>query len=377
MNINKKIYLAVLILAIFLSAGLLIDYGQKDAGVTAAKFVLDEQSATIQAIQQAMPAVASIVVYDQEKVVEIRSGGQSRIIEKRVNKGHGTGFLISADGYILTNKHVVEAAEAETAQYKVILHNKKEYYAALIGKDPLHDLAVLKIAETRLPYLQMGSSADSPIGLTVLAIGNALGRYSNSVTKGIISGLARTVIAADPNRGGLTSLDNVIQTDAEINEGNSGGPLIDLEGKVIGINVAVDRGGSGLGFAIPIDDARSLIDSVRRTGRIIRVRLGVRYEMLDAFSASEKQLSRDYGALITKDQAGNPAIVPDSPADKAGLLEGDIIFEVNTIKLDGSNTLLSVIQRYQPGSRIGLKVQRGDKIINITAILDEFKAQEN
>lgn len=357
-----------------LGLGVVIGDQFKTELVTAAKFSLDDQSATVQAIQQAMPAVASIVVYDQERVLDIGPTG-SKITDKRVSKGQGTGFLISTDGYILTNKHVVEAAETDTAQYKVILNNKKEYYASLIGKDPIHDLAVLKIAETKLPYLRLGASANAPIGLTVMAIGNALGRYNNSVTKGIISGIARTVVAADPNSGGLVSLDNVLQTDAEINEGNSGGPLIDLEGKVIGINVAVDRSGSGLGFAIPIDDARSLVESVRRTGRIIRVRLGVRYEMIDAFLAAEKQLSRDYGALITKDQAGNAAIVPDSPAATAGLQEGDIIFEVNAIKIDGANTLLSVIQRYQPGSRVGFKVQRGSEVINVIAVLDEFKVE--
>jgi len=369
---KKKIFLGALILmSLVLGTGL--GYKFKAMPATADKLSLDDQSATIMAIKKAMPAVVSIAVFDQEPVIEL-GAGENKTTQKRVSKGQGTGFLISADGLILTNKHVVEAGDGKTAEYKVILNNKKEYYALLIGKDPIHDLAVLKIAENNLPYLELGSGAESPIGLTVLAIGNALGRYSNSVTKGIISGLGRTVLAANSN-GGFVSLDNMIQTDAGINEGNSGGPLLNLDGKVVGINVAVDKSGASLGFAIPVDDARSLVESVRRTGRIIRVRLGVRYEMLDSLLALENQLSRDYGALVTKDDAGNEAVVADSPADKAGLKEGDIIFEVNAIKIDGANTLLSVIQRYKVGDKIGLKIQRGSEIMTKVLVLDEFKSQ--
>jgi len=340
---------------------------------TADKLSLDEQDATIEAIKKTVPAVVSIAVFNNETVLEVNASSTQKV-QKEINKGQGTGFLISADGLILTNKHVVSAAPDGSAEYKIILNNKKEYIAKLIGKDPLNDLAVLKIDAVNLPYLELAGSAEAPVGLSVMAIGNSLGRYNNSVTKGIISGLGRTVTASDPTSGGLVSLDNVVQTDAEINEGNSGGPLINLQGKVVGINVAVDRGGAGLGFAIPSDDARSLVDSVRRTGRIIRVRLGVRYQMIDASLVAVDDLPRDSGALITADKIG-PAVVPDSPAAKIGLREGDIIFEINAIKLDGANTLLSVIQHYRPGDRIGLKVQRGPRMFIETAVLDEFKTE--
>ena len=370
----KKAYLAGL--AAFALFGLGVALGSQflTKPATADKLKLDEQDATIQAIKKTMPSVVSIVVYNEEPVVEMING-TSQTVQKKINKGQGTGFIISADGLILTNKHVVNAANDKTGEYNVILSNKKEYTAKLIGKDPLHDLAVLKISETKLPYLEMGSSTNSPIGLTVMAIGNVLGRYNNSVTKGIISGLGRTVVASDPMTGGLVSLDNVLQTDAEINEGNSGGPLINLEGKVVGINVAVDKSGTGLGFAIPIDDARSVVDSVRKTGRIIRVRLGVRYQMIDSTFAAEKLLPKTYGAYITKDDAGGEAIVPDSPAAKAGLEAGDIILEINAVKLDGSSSLLSVIQRYKPGDKIGLKIQRGSQTLTKVVVLDEFKAE--
>jgi serine protease Do len=270
---------------------------------------------------------------------------------------------------IITNKHVVEAGD----NYKVILNNKKQYYARLIGKDPLDDLAVLKIDDKNLPYLSMGSSSALPIGTTVIAIGNALGRYDNSVTKGIISGLNRSVLATDPISNQLSSLDNLLQTDAEINEGNSGGPLLNLDGKVVGINVAVDRGGASLGFAIPVDDARSVVDSVRKNGRIIRARLGVRFAMLDVDTADVNNLKRNSGAWITKDDAGLPAVVPGSPADLAGLQDGDIIFQLNNINIDGTTSLLSLIQKFKPGDKITVKLQRGTQVLTKTIILDEFK----
>lgn len=370
---NKRLISAVLIAVICLSAGLALGFKYAPQPVTADNLRLDEQEATVRAIKKVLPAVVSIVVYDQENVVNINLGATTTqsVEQKEMTKGNGSGFLISSDGLILTNKHVATAGKPATARYKVVLNNKKIYDAKLIGNDPIHDLAVLKIDDKNLPYLEMASSGNQPIGLTVLAIGNSLGRYENSVTKGIISGLGRSLAAANPN-GGLELLENVLQTDAEINEGNSGGPLINLEGKVIGVNVAVDKGGTGLGFAIPIDDARSVVDSVRQTGRIIRARLGVRYLMLDSYIAEAKQATSNVGALVAQDEAGQPAIVPGSPADIAGIQEGDIILEINAMKINDSNTLLSAVQRFKPGNKIGLRIKRGNDIFNKIVVLDEF-----
>ncbi len=370
---KKKFTGVVLLSAICLFFGLALGYKFSPRAVTADNLKLDEQEATVRAIKRALPAVVSIVVYDKENVVNVNLGSTTTtdVEQKEMTKGNGSGFLISADGLILTNKHISTAGKPETVRYKVVLNNKKSYDAKLIGNDPIHDLAVLKIDDKNLPYLEMAGSGNQPIGLTVLAIGNSLGRYENSVTKGIVSGIGRSLTATNPN-GGVELLDNVLQTDAEINEGNSGGPLINLEGKVVGVSVAVDKGGTGLGFAIPIDDARSVIESVRKTGRIIRARLGVRYVMLDAYVAEAKQATSNVGALIAKDDMGQPAIVPGSPADKAGLQEGDIILEINKIKINDSNTLLSAVQRFQPGNRIGLRIKRGQDIFNKIVVLDEF-----
>ncbi len=178
---------------------------------------------------------------------------------------------------------------------------------------------------------------------------------------------------ANDQANGAEVLDNVIQTDAEINPGNSGGPLIDLRGRVVGINTAIDQGGQSLGFALPVNDIRGAIQSVKKAGRIIRPRLGVRYQMITEEIARDEKLPRSTGALVTAGESGGDAIISDSPAAKAGLLPSDIIYEVNGIKVDAQRSLLSLVQRYQVGAKIGLKVRRGSEIFTVVVLLDEYK----
>jgi S1-C subfamily serine protease len=168
------------------------------------------------------------------------------------------------------------------------------------------------------------------------------------------------------------NLDNVIQTDAEINHGNSGGPLINLAGKVVGVNTAIDDAGSSIGFAIPVNSIKNVINSIREHGRIIRPYLGVRYTTITPEIALEEDLSLNYGALITSGTSDS-AVMEDSPASRAGLLDGDIIFEINAIELDEVNTLFSIVQKYKAGDRIGLKIKRGDKVLIKTVTLSELK----
>lgn len=380
MNKKNKYYrfftvILLILLPLLLSANFLYFkyFPNLSSQVTADNLRLDDQEATILAIKKVIPAVVSIIIYDQEKTVLINLfTGERTEQTQKVQKGSGTGFLISADGLILTNKHVVNAGNTDTAEYRIILNSGKQYYAQLIGQDPINDLAVLKIFDKNLPYVDIGDSDQLQIGTTIIAIGNSLGRYQNSATKGIVSGLGRSLYASD-QAGNAEALDNVIQTDANINPGNSGGPLIDLNGKVVGINVAVDQAGAAIAFAIPINDAKQVISSIRTVGRIVRARLGVRYIMITPEIAQDKKLPRSSGAWVTKDDQGNVAIVPNSPAAKAGLAEGDIIFEINAIKLEGRTSLLSIVQRYKPGDKLGLKVQRGNKVLIMTVQLDEFK----
>jgi len=374
-KIYKKVILFCLIFVVGLAVGLFgVNYFQSTVDKAVADNLrLDDQEATIRAINKIIPAVVSIIVYDQETIyiLDLMTGQQTQQTSK-VEKGSGTGFLISADGLILTNKHIANAGKEGTAEYRIILNSGKQYYAQLIGKDPLNDFAILKIFDKNLPYVNLGDSDKLQLGSTVMAIGNALGRYQNSVTKGIVSGIGRSLIASD-QVGNAEALDNVLQTDAGINQGNSGGPLIDLLGNVVGINVAIDQGGSSIGFAIPINDARPVIKSVKEVGRIVRPRLGVRYIMLTPQIAQDNKLSQNSGAWIKKSQDGTPAILPGSPAEKGGILAGDIIIEINAIKIENKNTLISVINKYKPGNRIGLRIVRDGKIIVKIVVLDEFK----
>lgn len=324
-----------------------------------------EQQATIEAIKKVLPAIVSITV--SETITKEVNGQKTT---QRVKRGSGTGFIISSDGLILTNRHVVNQATTGQGEYRIRFQSGKSYYAQLIGKDPLNDLAILKIFDKNLPTVKLGDSQKLTMGTTVIAIGNALGRYQNSATKGIISGIGRNLSATD-NDGQDEFLANVIQTDAQINPGNSGGPLVDLRGQVIGINVARDTSGASIGFAIPINDAKPVIDSARQAGRIIRPRLGVNYLMLNEEIAMEQGLSTTQGALVIGSD-NQAAIADNSPAQLAGLQAGDIILEVNGQKLNDQLSLVQVVQQYKPKQTIGLKVQRGSQIIIIKATLDEF-----
>ena len=321
---------------------------------------LAEQQATITAIKKALPAIVSITVSETTKQ---KIDGQ--LVNQKIRRGSGTGFIISSDGLILTNRHVVNQA-GDKGEYRIRFQSGKSYYAQLIDKDPLNDLAILKIFDKNLPTIQLGNSQDLVMGTTVIAIGNALGRYQNSATKGIVSGIGRNLSASNDN-GQDELLTNVIQTDAQINPGNSGGPLIDLNGRVVGINVARDASGGSIGFAIPIDDAKPVIDSVKKLGP----RLGVSYSTINDDLALEKDLPVNQGALISANN-DQPAVIAGSPAERAGILPGDIILEINAQKLNEQNSLLQIIQKYQPNQKIGLKIQRGDKKIIVQATLDEF-----
>ncbi|MFH0951329.1 MAG: trypsin-like peptidase domain-containing protein [bacterium] len=333
----------------------------------------DEQEATIRAIDKAIASVVNVMVYEKVTNTTYDTVGSKKKAEnKKILIGQGTGFLISANGWIITNKHVAEASKLGNSEYTVVLNDGRKFGAFLIGKDPFNDLAVLRILGTGFPYLSLGASSNLPIGTTVMAIGNALGKYQNSVTKGIVSGLSRNIIASDKN-GKSVSLDNVLQTDAEINQGNSGGPLINLLGQVVGVNVAVDHSGSSIGFAIPADDVRPVINSIIKYGRIVRPWLGVRYVMITPELATELGLPVDKGALLITNEAGDPAVIVGSPADKAGLKLDDIVLEANGTVLGDRNTLLSITQKQNPGDRMKVKVKRGAVTFETTIVLEEYK----
>lgn len=280
--------------------------------------------------------------------------------------GGGSGFIISPDGLILTNKHVVSDAHA---QYSVLTNSGKTYTARVLARDPNQDLAVLKIDATGLPTVTLGDSNGLQLGQTAIAIGNALGQFSNTVSVGAVSGLERTVTASSPDTGAEETLTGVIQTDAAINPGNSGGPLVDLRGDVIGIDTAVASGAQNIGFAIPIDQAKSAISSVETTGEIKVPYLGVRYEPVTASLASSDNLSDSYGALVTAGNTGAAAVAPNSPAAAAGIRAGDIIEAVNGMQIDAQHDLGNVINQYSVGDSVTLTIRRGGNTLTVKATL--------
>jgi S1-C subfamily serine protease len=329
----------------------------------------DEQK-TISAIKKILPAVVSITVSGMQNIATFdKQGNLATSSNIKSQLAAGTGFLVTADGLIVTNKHVVDF-QALDLSYRITLTSGKRYYAQLIGTDPVNDLAILKIHENKLPFVELGDNHRLQLGQSVIAIGNALGVYKNSVTKGIVSGLNRSILAYD-GLSSTESLSNIIQTDAQINPGNSGGPLIDLNGKVVGVNVALDEGGQSLGFAIPINDVKPIITSAKKDLRIIRPRLGIAFLDINQDVIDQFNLPVNYGAYIRGVGTSTPGVALGSPAAKAGLLEGDIIMEIDGRKLENVS-LLEIMNRYKPGQKIGLKIRRGNRTFSQIVILGSF-----
>lgn len=290
---------------------------------------------------------------------------------ERKEVGGGSGFVVSEDGLILTNKHVIADAKAD---YTVFTNDGKKYPAKILAKDPVNDIAILKV-DAKLKPAKLGNSDEVKLAQTAIAIGNALGEYRNTVSVGVISGLARTVTAQGAGVGAET-IKGVLQTDAAINPGNSGGPLLNLRGEVIGINTAMASGAQNIGFAIPINDAIRAINSVKATGSIKVPYLGVRFIMLNEEIAKKQKLSISVGALVRGGEDG-PAVMKKSPADKAGIQAEDIILSVNNEKLSEEKPLSQVIQKYSIGDTITLEVQRGSEKKSFSVTLEERPTDSN
>ncbi|CAG1022925.1 putative serine protease PepD [Patescibacteria group bacterium] len=341
--------------------------------------VTNQQEAVIDVVNKASSSVVSIVVSKDVPVLENydpfleyfgipRNDSDSATTEKR-EVAAGTGFVISEDGMIITNRHVVED---DSAEYTVIFKDDTKYTAKVLARDTLLDIAFIKIEATGLAPLAFGSSKDLQVGQTVVAIGNALGEFSNTVSSGIVSGIGRNIVATDALGQNAEQLFDVIQTDASINSGNSGGPLLDLDGNVIGVNVAVASNAQGIGFAIPSDIVVDLLSRLSAEGEIVRPKLGVRFRMITQELKEANELSVDQGALIVRGEtADDLAVMPGSSADRAGLRENDIILEVEGIKLTQSRPLNVVIQGFKVGDEVTLKVLRQGQEIEITAVLQK------
>lgn len=325
----------------------------------------------VAAVKRAEPAVVSVIVSKDLPVLEQyyeSPFGEDfpgfpfdiqipKVREKGTEHrevGGGTAFFVGKDGLLMTNRHVVIDEEAD---YTVLLNDGQKLDAKVVARDSGNDIALLKVEGENFPALSFAEGESPRLGQTVIAIGNALGEFRNTVSRGVISGLSRTITATSGGGQDAERLDSIIQTDAAINRGNSGGPLLNSRGEIIGMNTAVASAGQNIGFAIPFPDLKRAFESFEKNGRIVRPYLGIRYMPVTTQLKEKNALAYDYGVLIVRGETETDlAIVPGSPADKAGLLENDIILEADGAKLTLETSLARIVQNKMPGDTVKLKV---------------------
>lgn len=337
-------------------------------------------SPVVQVAQAASPSVVSIVVTKDVPVIEsyimpnpfgLQPRGWRQDTREREIAG-GSGFFVSDDGLIITNRHVVSDTEAS---YTALTNDGETYELEVVGRDPFLDVAVLRTRSgDNFPALSFGNSENLQLGESVVAIGNALGELRNSVSAGVISGISRSVLAADAS-GEMEQLDQVIQTDAAINPGNSGGPLLNLSGEVVGVNVAMAVESQNISFALPSNSVQEIVDSVREHGDIVRPFLGVRYASISDDMARMRNLPVKEGALVVEGEPGAPAVTPGSAAAEAGIQSGDIITALGETQVTSEMTLGEIIRQYEPGDTVTLSFLRSGEKLEMRVTLQEVPDQ--
>ena len=320
--------------------------------------VIQEENAVVSVVEKASPSVVAI-------------GATTRTfnpfdpfsLPRSQNSTIGTGFVISERGIIVTNKHVVADPDIK---YNVVTKDGKKFEIRKIYRDPVLDLAIVQVDANDLKVLELGDSSKLKVGQTIIAIGNALGRFTNTVTTGVVSGLGRRVVAGDPFSGTAESLDDLIQTDAAINPGNSGGPSLNSAGQVVGVNVATTEGAQNIGFAIPINSVKKITDEFIATGSVSRPFLGISYRFISKDVAIMNEVPQ--GAYIQE-------VVQDSSADKAGIKQGDIITKVDSQTVDSESKISQIIAGKKIGDNLNLTVWNNGKERSVTATLQELPNQ--
>jgi S1-C subfamily serine protease len=353
-----------------------------------------EEKQVIATVKKVMPAVVSIVIAKRLDDLEREmptghypfAGGRTTAAKDREQKirilnsmaddrrmvevGGGSGCIVDPQGLILTNKHVIDDTDAE---YTVILNDGRRFSAAVLTRDPVNDIAILKIEASKLPALKLGDTRKLELGQSVIAIGNALGIFKNTVSLGIVSGLSRAITAQTDPAAPRQEMRGLIQTDAAINPGNSGGPLVDGSGSVIGVNVAIISGAQSISFAIPVNTAKRDVADLKKYGRIRRPYLGLRYVMVDEMLQKKMQLAVAYGAMVVRESEHDAAVAPGSPAESAGIREKDIILTINGRKLDADHLVQDLLEDMDVGSEAIFTVLRNGKEFVTKAVLTERK----
>jgi len=346
-----------------------------------------KQNSWEKVIEKTMPAIVTVVISKHLNDIEKQiphdllpffpfNSPKLKIPEEAIDAhgmvkiGSGSGFVVDPKGIVLTNKHVVADKKAS---YTVITNDNQKFKADILARDPIDDVAILKVTGRNLPIVELGESESLILGQPVLAIGNALGLFKNTVSSGIVSGLSRSISAAVTPKDPSQEMRGLIQTDAAVNPGNSGGPLVDEGGRVIGINTAVVFGAQNLSFAIPINTATRDLNDLKNFGRIKRPLLGLRYVTIDENLKEKLGLPVDYGALVIGHNAREGAVLPDSPAAKAGIKEKDIILESNGEKITKERTIQDCLEEKAVGDYLILKVLRGRRQMEIKTMLAERK----
>ncbi len=320
-----------------------------------------EQTSIANIVQKVTPAVVSIIS---------STGSNSNSLWSKLNstQSAGTGMIVTKDGYVMTNKHVISGA----THIEIITDAGDTYKdVEIVAEDPLNDVAYLKINDLNedLPTVTLGDSKTVAVGQPLLAIGNALGAYQNTVTQGILSGTGRTINAGDSNGQNVESLSDMLQTDAAINPGNSGGPLVNAAGDVIGINTAVSEDANGLGFAIPISATKGMLQSIIDTGSAKRAYLGLSYITVTPEVAKTNNLSVNYGAYVGYENGSyGSAVKSDGPAGKAGIRDGDILTKVGDVEIGKAGSVATLIGEYKVGDTVEITLVRDgkEKVVTVT-----------
>jgi serine protease Do len=339
--------------------------------------IMSYEQDIVGAVEKVLPSVISIVITkkaeEMTRALPFRNMSEVNIPKDddgNVKIGGGSGFIISNDGLVITNKHVISEPNAN---YSAFDQYGNKSAVTVMARDPIHDVALLKMdLPKKFSVATLGTSDKLHLGQTVIAIGNALGEFQSTVSTGVVSGLSRLITAISDMSGHQERLRGLIQTDAAINPGNSGGPLINIHGEVIGINAAVVFGAQNIGFAIPIEKAKRDIDDINKYGRIRRPFIGVRYMLINAGLQKHFKLPVAYGALVVKEPIpGDHAVVPGSAAERAGIKDGDILLACNGKTITEKNSLEDILESSEPGDKVAITFLRGNEKETVNLTLKE------